>query len=408
MSGPGAGDGNRPDGRAAELPRNPYARPAAAAAATPPPPQPLPLPLPQPQPQPQPPMQGRLLPPQSLPQHLRLPSRAVTFRSAEILTVSELSGLILEGGNSIAGCSVRVTGVLLRTFGTQPASSTRARASAQASKTESESESAPVVVAVLGDPVEGARPEPGPNPNIHSTPGGGYGTGLRLRPCRRLSAAAGAAARSLRPPPAAGGKKRRLLYGGSGLAPPSAPAVKPTAMAIATDMVMAGGPPAPAAEAADSVRRQLEGGIAAIAADVTSVLPLDGCQVGDLLTVIGEVRREDGEREGTKAVKEKGSGPAPPPPLLLAARIATNANGVDLRLAYEAVLLRREHIRRHLLPGDDLWGFPGVGPERFLPLPPHAAAAAGDDEAKNAAAEVCGGGGRARLGGRASHIVPKK
>ena len=180
MSGPGAGDGNRPDGRAAELPRNPYARPAAAAAAaaTPPPPQPLPLPLPQPQPQPQPPMQGRLLPPQSLPQHLRLPSRAVTFRSAEILTVSELSGLILEGGNSIAGCSVRVTGVLLRTFGTQPASSTRARASAQASKTESESESAPVVVAVLGDPVEGARPEPGPNPNIHSTPGGG----LRHRP----------------------------------------------------------------------------------------------------------------------------------------------------------------------------------------------------------------------------------
>ena len=292
MSGPGAGDGNRPDGRAAELPRNPYARPAAAAAATPPPPQPLPLP------QPQPPMQGRLLPPQSLPQHLRLPSRAVTFRSAEILTVSELSGLILEGGNSIAGCSVRVTGVLLRTFGTQPASSTRARASAQASKTESESESAPVVVAVLGDPVEGARPEPGPNPNIHSTPGGGYGTGLRLRSCRRLSAA-----RSLRPPPAAVGKKRRLLYGGSGLAPPSAPAVKPTAMAIATDMVMAGGPPAPAAEAADSVRRQLEGGIAAIAADVTSVLPLDGCQVEDLLTVIGEVRREDGEREGTKAVR---------------------------------------------------------------------------------------------------------
>jgi len=78
--------------------------------------------------------------------------------------------------------------------------------------------------------------------------------------------------------------------------------------------------------------------------NVSAVTPLQGCKVGDLVTVIGEMKLLADDGWSPHATNEipndtmKRSG-------YLQARIVKNSNGTDLNLLLQAVKLRRDYLR---------------------------------------------------------------
>lgn len=339
----------------------------------------------------------------SVPYHERLPSRTVTFTSAEILTVTELSHHL----EFYANRSVRITGVLLH-------------------------HDVAGKFILLGDPLAGSRPRHGSSCD-RSVAKNPYQKQRGVTPLRNPAQSRTATSKlnssgSPKKHPLLGsnGRKRRLVNnGGAGLGSLSSGVTPRRSLLgarpnpVATPASTRGTTtkrqrltPLPFAAATEAIRRQKRKDAPVVAVDVTcttSMLFESGddydmaASVGDLVMVIGEIRRapptgsserkfdscsdvehtvsmvsaglrhvssiltkqnkENGIKQGVRVLFEEDAGVGENASVedpdrdkndkqanelaggfFLSSRIARNANGTDMNLQLEALLLRRKHM----------------------------------------------------------------